>query len=145
MVRHVLVCGTVKVCFGMKSCCILIEALPGMVCCMAGVSIVSPQWVLRSLKGGQAQRCLQVSLDTVPHLPASSCEQAGSKAFAPEQLACGMPSAALQTHGEQCNADTGPSASAASQSAEQFSLLCMSAAADTMPPQSSACFRLLQC
>ena len=70
-------------------------------CCIAGVSIVSPQWVLRSLKGGEAQRCLQISLDTVAHLPASASEQAGSiRASTSEQVVHSLPSAAPQTHGK---------------------------------------------
>lgn len=108
---------------------------------------MSPQWVLRSLKGGHAQRCLQISLDTVPHLPASSCEQAGSKAPAQEQVACGMPSAAPQTLGELCNTGTDPSASGASRRAENVLLCCMSAAADTHLPShglASGCCKLYQ-
>ena len=70
-------------------------------CCTAGVSIVSPQWVLRSLKGGEAQRCLQISLDTVAHLPASASEQASStRDSTSEQVVHSLPAAAPQTHGK---------------------------------------------
>ncbi|KAK9840414.1 hypothetical protein WJX74_009524 [Apatococcus lobatus] len=62
-----------------------------------GVSIVSPQWVLRSLKGGEPQRCLQISLDTLAHLPAPSSQHAGIHPLTSEQIIHSTPSAAPQT------------------------------------------------
>eukprot|EP00887_Chlorella_sp_A99_P006628 scaffold3.g6628.t1 len=43
-----------------------------------GLGIVSPQWVLRSLKEGRQQRCLTLSADASRHLPEAAMGAAGA-------------------------------------------------------------------
>lgn len=47
-----------------------------------GVAVVSPQWVLQSLRAGKQQRCLAVSADASRHLPAASVASSGEGAEA---------------------------------------------------------------
>lgn len=46
----------------------------------AGVGIVSPQWVLQSLRTGRQQRCLTVSADASRHLPSMAASGATPEA-----------------------------------------------------------------
>ena len=53
---------------------------PASVATPAGVGIVSPQWVLQSLRSGRQQRCLTVSADASRHLPAAAAAGASASA-----------------------------------------------------------------
>ncbi|KAK9811392.1 hypothetical protein WJX72_003160 [[Myrmecia] bisecta] len=64
-----------------------------------GISIVSPQWILRSLEQGSQQRCFQMSLDALRRLPGSST--------APSAHPAGISIGGSQTPGEAGGASNG--------------------------------------
>lgn len=52
--------------------CIDLQLCSSFARSVAGVGIVSPRWVLQSLRSGKQQRCLTVSADASRHLPSAA-------------------------------------------------------------------------
>ncbi|PRW59970.1 BRCT domain DNA repair [Chlorella sorokiniana] len=73
-----------------------------------GVGIVSPAWVLQSLRTGKQQRCLMVSADASRHLPAASTATDGSTQQAAGSEAGsggGSSGSSMRTAGQQLSGD----------------------------------------
>ena len=71
-----------------------------------GVGIVSPAWVLQSLRTGKQQRCLMVSADASRHLPAASTAGGGSSQQpGSSEARSGGGNSGMHASGQQLNGD----------------------------------------
>ncbi len=67
----------------------------------AGIGIVSPAWVLQSLRTGKQQRCLMVSADASRHLPAASAAAGSSQQPGSSEAGSGGGSSGTHASGKQ--------------------------------------------